>query len=129
MGPRWPTKENTQLNGQNNFSFTYIKLVYCLTRKTLWCNSLVRKICIFLQKETSHCKSSSALGPREPKYPSTIFLATNFTQKMPKSSDSMYSSIFMLENICYHNFTWTGPNFHEIANFISIIGPRGLKLN
>ena len=31
--------------------------------------------------------------------PSTILLATSFTQKMPDSSDSMYSSILMLENI------------------------------
>ena len=29
----------------------------------------------------------------------TIFLVTSFTGKMPESSDSMYSSIFMLENI------------------------------
>ena len=31
--------------------------------------------------------------------PSTIFLATSFTQKMQKSSDFTYSSIFMLENM------------------------------
>ena len=31
--------------------------------------------------------------------PRTIFLVTSFTRKMPESSDSMYSSIFMLENI------------------------------
>ena len=31
--------------------------------------------------------------------PSTIFLATIFTQKKPESSGSMYSSILMLENI------------------------------
>ena len=36
---------------------------------------------------------------------STIFMATNFTQKMLKSSGSMYSSIFLLENILYHHFT------------------------
>ena len=48
---------------------------------------------------------------------------------MQKSSDSMYSSIFMLENICYHNFTWIGPNFQKILNFVSIIGPREPKLN
>ena len=29
----------------------------------------------------------------------TIFLVTSFTRKMPESADSMYSSIFMLENI------------------------------
>ena len=44
------------------------KLVYCLTRKTLRCNGLVHKICMFLQKETSHCKSSLALGPQRPKH-------------------------------------------------------------
>ena len=31
--------------------------------------------------------------------PNTIFLATSFTQKMPEGSDSMFSSILMLENI------------------------------
>ena len=31
--------------------------------------------------------------------PSTIILASIVTQKMPESSGSMYSSIFMLENI------------------------------
>ena len=34
-----------------------------------------------------------------PGYPRNIFLVTSFTRKMPESSDSMYSSIFMLENI------------------------------
>ena len=29
--------------------------------------------------------------------PSTIFLATSFNRKMPENSDSIYSSIFMLE--------------------------------
>ena len=28
-----------------------------------------------------------------------IFLAASFTRKMPESSDSMHSSVFMLENI------------------------------
>ena len=41
--------------------------MHCLARKTLKCNSLVHKICLFLQKETSHCKSSLALGPEGPK--------------------------------------------------------------
>ena len=31
--------------------------------------------------------------------PSTICLATTFTQKMPESTGSIYSSILMLENI------------------------------
>ena len=68
MGPRGLTKRNTQLTRQNNFSFTKIKLVYCLTMKTLRCNSLVQKIYMFLQKKRSHCKNSLALGPQEPKH-------------------------------------------------------------
>ena len=35
--------------------------------KTLWCNSLDQKMGMFLQKETSHCRNSPALGPRGPK--------------------------------------------------------------
>ena len=61
--------------------------------------------------------------------PRTIFLVTSFTRKMPESSDSMYSSIFMLENIWYHHFTWSGPNSQEIVNFIPNMGPGGTKLN
>ena len=41
--------------------------MYCLTRKTLICNSLVQKLRMFLQKETSHCKNSWLLGPQGPK--------------------------------------------------------------
>ena len=41
--------------------------MYCLTKKTLKCNSFIRKICMFLQKETSHCKNSLALGRQGPK--------------------------------------------------------------
>ena len=52
---------------QNNFSFTLIKLVYCLTRKTRKYNSLVQKICLFRQKESSHCKNSLVFGPQGPK--------------------------------------------------------------
>ena len=38
--------------------------MYCLTWKTLKSSSLVQKICMFLQKETSHCKNSLVLGPQ-----------------------------------------------------------------
>ena len=64
-----------------------------------------------------------------PEDPRTIFLVTSFTRKMPESSDSMYSSIFMLENIRYHYFIRSGPNSQEIVNFISNMGPGGTKLN
>ena len=99
---------------QNDFSFTQIKLVYCLTRKTLKWNSLVQKICLFLQKETSHCKSS---------------LTTTFTRKMPRSSDSMYFFHFMLENIWHHHFTWSVANSQKVVKFVPIMGPRESELN
>ena len=35
--------------------------------KTLRCNSLVKKICMFLEKEISHCRNSLASGPQRPK--------------------------------------------------------------
>ena len=57
--------------------------------------------------------------------PSTLFLATIFTQKMPESWGSMYSSILMLENI-YHYFTWSGRNSQEIVNLFQFSsGPSG----
>ena len=48
---------------------------------------------------------------------------------MPESSDSMYSFIFMLQNIWYHHFTRSRPNSQETVNFIPNMGPRGTKLN
>ena len=47
--------------------------------------------------------------------PHTIFLVTSFTRKMPESSDFMYSSIFMLENIWYHHFTRSGQNSQNLV--------------
>ena len=41
IGPQGPTKGNAQLIRENDFSFTKVKLVYCLTRKKLNCNSFV----------------------------------------------------------------------------------------
>ena len=94
------TKENAQLNRQNEFSFIQTKLVYCLTRKTLWCNNLVQKNCIFLHRETLE----KQLGVWLPGTTHYIF-GNQFYSKNKKSSDFIYSSIFMLENIYYHNFT------------------------
>ena len=81
MGPQGPTKGKAQLIRQNDFSFIQIKLVHCLTRKTLKYNSLVQKICLFLQKETSHCKSSLAWGPQGPKQ---YIFSENFYSKNAK---------------------------------------------
>ena len=66
---------------------------------------------------------------RAPSDPSSIFLAMTFTGIMPGSSDFMYSSYFMLENIWHHHFTWSGPNSQEIVDFVPIVGPRGPELN
>ena len=52
--------------------------------------------------------------------PSTRFVMTSFTWKVAESPDSIYSSIFMLESIWYHNFTWSGPNSQETLNFIPV---------
>ena len=41
--------------------------MYCLIRRTFKYNSFVQKICLFLQKETSHCKISLTLDPQGPK--------------------------------------------------------------
>ena len=65
---RRPKKVNTQLTRQNEFSFTKIKLVYCLTKKTLKFNSLIPKIFMFPQKETLLFKRDLDLGPQGPKH-------------------------------------------------------------
>ena len=64
MGPQGTTKGNAQLSTQNDFSFTKTKLVWYLTKKTLKCNSLVQKIRLLFQKETSHRKNSLVLDPQ-----------------------------------------------------------------
>ena len=61
--------------------------------------------------------------------PGSIFLEITLTRKMPRSSDSLYSSYFMLENIQHHYFTWSGPNSQEIVNFVPIVGSWGPELN
>ena len=63
------------------------------------------------------------MGPWDP---STIFLTTSFTQKMPERSDSIYSSILIQENIWWHNFSWSSPNSQELVNLFQFSsGPRG----
>ena len=91
-----------------------------LTRKTLKSNSREG------EREKSHCRDSSAWGCKRLKH---YIMATSLTQNMLQSLDSMQSSIFMLERIWYHNFTWSGLNSQKIAIFVPIMGPRGLKLN
>ena len=68
MGPRGPAKGNAQLTRQNDLSFALFKPVYCLEKESLKYNSLVQKICMFFQKETSHCKNSLTLFIQGPKH-------------------------------------------------------------
>ena len=72
---------------------------------------------MFLQKEISHWRQLSYIFGNE------------FDLKMPENSDSMYSSIFMLENIWYASFTVFRQNSQEILNFVPIMGPRGAEPN
>ena len=62
------TQGNILLIRQNDFSLTYVQLLYYLTRKALKSNCQIYNICVFLQKETSRC--------RDP-----IFLVSSLTQK------------------------------------------------
>ena len=48
---------------------------------------------------------------------------------MLESSDFMFSSYFMLENIWHHHFTWSGPNSQENVNVVPTLGPLEPELN
>ena len=115
-----------KLTRQNDISFTLFKLVYCLARDSLSVTVWFRKLVCFFKKRHHTAKTGWRWVPRDP---STIFLATTFTWKMPESSNSMYSSFFMLENIRYHHFTWSRPNSQEIVSFFPFVGRRGPELN
>ena len=54
-----------------------------------------------------------------------MLFVNNLIQKRQQNSDSMYSSIFMLEII----FTKSGLNSQEIVIFIPTMGPQFLKLS
>ena len=121
MGSPGLAKGNAQLTRQIDISFTLFKLVYCLARESLKCKVWFRKFVCFFKKRHHTAKTAWRWVPRNP---STIFLATTFTRKMPESSNFMYFSFFVLENIWYHHFTWSGPISQEIVSFFPFVGPR-----
>ena len=123
MGPRGSTKGNAQLTRKNDISFTFtlFKLVYCLARESLKCNSLVYKFCMFLQKETSHCQNTLALDPQGPKH---YVFGDPFYSKNARKLKFHVFLLFVLENICYHHFTWSGPISQEIVSFFPFVGLR-----
>ena len=126
IDPWETTNRNAQSTRQSDIMSTEMKLVYCLTRKTLKYNILFQNICIFLQKETSYCKSSFVLCPQWPKH---CIFGDHMYLKTAEGSDSMYSFFFMLENMWYHYFNWSGLNSQDIADFVPIVSPQEPKLN
>ena len=93
MGPREPTKGNSQLEKWLFFDINKNSILF--NKKNTKSNSLLQNICVFLWKEICHWRDSSALGPRGSKY-YKLYLPV-LLKKMLESSDSMYSSVLMLE--------------------------------
>ena len=92
----------------NLFHEPFNRGIYRSSRLKVFCGKGVLKD--FAKLTGKHlCRSLLSLRPATlltlicinwvPGDPRTIFLVTSFTRKMPESSDSMYFSIFMLENI------------------------------
>ena len=68
-----------------------------------------------------HFTCQNKLSPRGTKhhiFDNQFYLKTPYVKIHILFEDSMYSSFFMLANICYHNFTWRRPKSQEILNFI-----------
>ena len=99
--------------------------MYCLTRKTHRCNSLVQKMCMFLQKETSHCKSSLALGPQRPKH---YIFADHFYLKKAKRPRFHVFLLFDARKYMISSFYLKWTEFTRNSFFLPIMGPRGPEL-
>ena len=100
--------------------------MYCLTRKTLRCNGFVRQICMFLQKQTSHCKNSLELGSQGPKH--YIFGERFFS----KNARKLRFHVFLLFDARKHmipSFYLKWVKFTRNCEFFPIMGPRGSELN
>ena len=72
---------------------------------------------------------SKQLGVGSPGTQSPYFWRPLLLEKCQKAQIPCIPPFFMLENISYHHFTWSGPNSQEIVSFFSFVGPRGPKLN
>ena len=126
MGPRGLTKGNTQLTRQNEFSSTKIKLVYCSTRKTLRYNSLVQKICMFIQKEISHCKNSLALGSQGPKL---YIFGDHFYSENARKLRFHVFLLFDAREYMISSFYLNWTKVTRNCEFFPIMGPSGPELN
>ena len=97
------------------------KLTMLCFEWTTWC--LILKI--YLKNITCRARLTLICIKWVSGDPSTIFLATIFTQKMTESSGPMYPSTLMLEDVWYYHFTWSGPNSQEIVNLFQFsLGPK-----
>ena len=127
MGPRGPTKGNAELTRQNDISFTLFTLVYCLARESLKCNSLVQRICMFLQKETSHFQNSFALGPQGSK---DYIFGDHFYSKNPRKFKFYLFLLFYATKHMISSFYLKWTEFTRNCEFfIPFVGPRRPELN
>ena len=92
MDPRGSRKGYAQLITHNDFFAIYQTSILSNKEITKVLQSASEYLYVSFEKKHHTAKAHD---------PITSFLAPSFTQKMPESSDSMCSSVFMLENIWY----------------------------
>ena len=98
--------------------------MYCLTRKTLKCNSLTLKICMFLQKETSHCKNSLVLGPQGPKQ---YIIGDHFYSKNVRKFRFHVFLLFCVRKHMTSSFYLKWTEFTRNCEFYSNFGSPGTR--
>ena len=98
--------------------------MYCLTRKTLKCNSLTLKICMFLQKEKSHCKTSLVLGPQGPKQ---YIIGDHFYSKNVRKLRFHVFLVFCVRKHMASSFYLKWTEFTRNCKFYSNFGSPGTR--
>ena len=98
--------------------------MYCLTRKTLKCNRLTLKICMFLQKEKSHCKTSLVLGPQGPKQ---YIIGDHFYSKNVRKLRFHVFLVFCVRKHMASSFYLKWTEFTRNCEFYSNFGSPGTR--
>ena len=96
-------------------------LVYRLARESLKCNSLVQKICMFLQKKTSHCQNS--LGPKH------YIFGSHFYSKNARKLKFHVFVLFYARKHMILSFYLEWTEFTRNCEFFPFVGPLGPELN
>ena len=96
--------------------------MYCLTKKILTCNSLLQKICMFLQKETSFQKQLGVGSPGTKQYIFGDYFYLNNARKL-----RFY--VFILFHVRKHYDIIILPQVDWIHKWVPIVGPWGPELN